>query len=84
MTTVTYISLSNSAVQNQQDKNRLEIITVMLEKLYNLNTRGYYTAWLDWSGHTNGIYIKIIKGRWKKDKKEEIVYESLICTSLGA
>lgn len=60
--------------------NDLRLIYQLLEKLYTLNSRGYFTAWFDWSGHTNGIYIKIIKGKWEKDKKEKIIYEALVCT----
>lgn len=63
-----------------QQKETLESIAEILGKLYDLNAHGYYTAWLDWSGHTNGFYIKIIKGKWKKGKKEKIIYEALIFT----
>ncbi len=66
-------------MQNNDDGN-FKLITQLLEKLYELNRRGYYTVWFDWSGHTNGIYIKIIKGKWRKDKKEKVVYEALVCT----
>lgn len=66
-----------------QDKETLELITLILEKLYDLNTRGNYTAWLDWSGHTNGFYIKIIKGKWVEGKNVKPLYEALVCTKLG-
>ena len=62
------------------DRKSIEILTCMLEVLYQLNAKGYYTAWLDWSGHTGGIYVKIIKGKWQKGKKEKVVFEALICT----
>jgi len=64
----------------QKDKESLEIITCIMESVYKLNVGGYYTAWLDWSGHTGGIYIKIIKGKWQKGKREKIMYEALLCT----
>lgn len=64
----------------QKDKDILDTIYRLLGKLYELNAHGYFTAWMDWSGHTNGIYIKIIKGKWTKGKKEKVVYESLVCT----
>jgi hypothetical protein len=35
------------------------------------------------AGHTNGFYIKIIKGKWQKGKKEKIIYEALICTKFS-
>ncbi|WP_046148779.1 hypothetical protein [Parabacteroides sp. HGS0025] len=66
-----------------QDKNTLELITSILKKLYDLNSRGYFTAWLDWSGHTNGFYIKIIKGKWVEEKNVKPVYEALVCTTFG-
>lgn len=62
------------------ETDNLKLITQLLEKLVELNRRGYFTAWFDWSGHTNGIYIKIIKGKWEKGKKEKVIYEALICT----
>lgn len=67
----------------QKDKDTLELITLILGKLYELNVRGYYTAWLDWSGHTNGIYIKIIRGKWREGKKGTIICEPLVSTQAG-
>jgi len=64
-------------------KDTLELITLILENLYDLNTRGTHTAWLDWSGHTNGFYIKIIKGKWVDGKNVKPVYEALVCTKFG-
>jgi hypothetical protein len=65
------------------DRKPIEILTCILQALYQLNAKGYYTSWLDWSGHTGGIYIKIIKGKWQKGKKEKIISESLLCTRFG-
>lgn len=62
------------------DTGNFTLVTQLLDKLYELNRRGHYTVWFDWSGHTNGIYIKIIKGKWKKGIKEKVVYEALVCT----
>lgn len=62
------------------EADTIKLIHQLFEKLYELNRQGYYTAWFDWSGHTNGIYMKIIKGKWQKGKKEKIIFEAQICT----
>lgn len=56
----------------QYEDGNFIVITQLLEKLYELNRRGHYTVWFDWSGHTNGIYIKIIKGNGEKIKKKKL------------
>lgn len=63
------------------EQRNLNLTTRMLQVLYELNAKGHYTAWLDWAGHTNGVYIKIIKGKWtEKKQKKKPYYEALFRT----
>lgn len=53
----------------------------IFSKLYELNSKGYYTAWFEYVGHTNQIAIRIIKGKWVYGKKNNEICDYLISTS---
>lgn len=67
----------------REEQNNLELITQILEAVYELNAKGCYTAFIDWFGHINELYIKIIKGKWKEDKKQKVIFEAQISTRYG-
>lgn len=67
----------------REEQSNLELITQILEALYKLNAKGCYTASIDWSGHINGLYIKIIKGKWEENKKQKVIFEAQISVRYG-
>lgn len=54
-----------------QQKETLESITKILEKLYDLNSRGYFTAWLDWPDIRMVFILKSSKENGRKAKKRK-------------
>lgn len=64
----------------QEQINKRDLMTQIFHLLYELNTKGYYTAWFEHCGHTEQIVIKIIKGKWREGKPQKEVCNYLIST----
>jgi hypothetical protein len=46
-----------------------ERITMIARTLHDLQARGGYTVFYNFSGHVNALDVRIYKGKWKRNKK---------------
>jgi hypothetical protein len=47
---------------------KTKVIQIATE-LMELQSKGYYIVFFDFSGHVDSFYVRIYKGQWRKNKK---------------